>query len=133
MVGSFPQIILLTDDESNRNLAQEKGITCCSGKFNICHSALNCRACSDGAFYTRKLLRVSFLCCVQMHVRVKSLAHDARITLNHPLSEQALSCMVSDISFRLTYVYTYINGLVEVGLLHSVIYVHVIQQISMFY
>ncbi|KAI8424163.1 hypothetical protein MSG28_002753 [Choristoneura fumiferana] len=33
--GSFPQIVLLTDDESNRNLAQEKGITCCSVKDYI--------------------------------------------------------------------------------------------------
>lgn len=30
-VGQFPQIILLTDDENNRKLAQEEGIVCCSG------------------------------------------------------------------------------------------------------
>lgn len=29
--GKFPQIVLLTDDEKNRKLAQEEGIVCCSG------------------------------------------------------------------------------------------------------
>ncbi|XP_068631124.1 exosome complex exonuclease RRP44 isoform X2 [Battus philenor] len=30
--GKFPQIVLLTDDEKNRKLAQEEGIVCCSVK-----------------------------------------------------------------------------------------------------
>ena len=31
-VGQFPKIVLLTDDENNRKLAQEEGIVCCTGK-----------------------------------------------------------------------------------------------------
>ncbi|XP_072940126.1 exosome complex exonuclease RRP44 [Epargyreus clarus] len=34
-VGDFPQVILLTDDESNRKIAQEEGIICCSVKDYI--------------------------------------------------------------------------------------------------
>lgn len=30
--GKFPKIILVTDDENNRKLAQEDGIICCSSK-----------------------------------------------------------------------------------------------------
>ncbi|KPJ18970.1 Exosome complex exonuclease RRP44 [Papilio machaon] len=33
--GQFPQIILLTDDENNRKIAQEEGIVCCSVKDYI--------------------------------------------------------------------------------------------------
>ncbi|XP_063619441.1 exosome complex exonuclease RRP44 [Cydia splendana] len=33
--GSFPQIVLLTDDENNRKVAQEEGILCCSVKDYI--------------------------------------------------------------------------------------------------
>ncbi|CAH2071572.1 unnamed protein product, partial [Iphiclides podalirius] len=33
--GKFPQIVLLTDDEKNRELAQEEGIVCCSVKDYI--------------------------------------------------------------------------------------------------
>lgn len=29
--GQFPQIVLLTDDENNRKLAQSEGIITCSG------------------------------------------------------------------------------------------------------
>lgn len=31
--GKCPQIVLLTDDDNNRKLAQEDGISCCSGKY----------------------------------------------------------------------------------------------------
>lgn len=30
--GQFPKIVLLTDDEGNRKIAQEEGIVCCSGE-----------------------------------------------------------------------------------------------------
>ncbi|XP_013165048.1 PREDICTED: exosome complex exonuclease RRP44 [Papilio xuthus] len=33
--GQFPQIVLLTDDENNRKIAQEEGIVCCSVKDYI--------------------------------------------------------------------------------------------------
>lgn len=33
-VGKFPKIVLLTDDENNRKLAQEEGIVCCTGKLS---------------------------------------------------------------------------------------------------
>ncbi|XP_063824089.1 exosome complex exonuclease RRP44 [Ostrinia nubilalis] len=33
--GNFPKIVLLTDDESNRKIAQEEGIVCCSVKDYI--------------------------------------------------------------------------------------------------
>lgn len=33
MAGQFPQIVLLTDDENNRKIAQEEGIVCCSGMY----------------------------------------------------------------------------------------------------
>ena len=33
-IGQFPKIILLTDDENNRKIAQEEGIVCCTGKRN---------------------------------------------------------------------------------------------------
>lgn len=29
--GKIPKVVLLTDDENNRKLAQEEGIVCCSG------------------------------------------------------------------------------------------------------
>ncbi|XP_050562222.1 exosome complex exonuclease RRP44 [Spodoptera frugiperda] len=32
VVGQFPKIVLLTDDENNRKIAQEEGIVCCSIK-----------------------------------------------------------------------------------------------------
>ncbi|CAG4919042.1 unnamed protein product [Colias eurytheme] len=35
VAGQFPQIVLLTDDENNRKLAQEEGIVCCSVKDYI--------------------------------------------------------------------------------------------------
>ncbi|CAH2991712.1 unnamed protein product [Chilo suppressalis] len=35
VAGQFPQIVLLTDDENNRKIAQEEGIVCCSVKDYI--------------------------------------------------------------------------------------------------
>ncbi|XP_045765418.1 exosome complex exonuclease RRP44 isoform X2 [Maniola jurtina] len=35
VAGQFPQIVLMTDDENNRKIAQEEGIVCCSVKDYI--------------------------------------------------------------------------------------------------
>lgn len=35
--GKFPKVVLLTDDENNRKIAQEEGTVCCTGKY--LHSA----------------------------------------------------------------------------------------------
>ncbi|KOB52156.1 Exosome complex exonuclease RRP44, partial [Operophtera brumata] len=54
-VGDAPKVVLLTDDEANRTLAQEQGIVCCSGLVDKLSKNIKPESCSKDALYPAHL------------------------------------------------------------------------------